>query len=235
MPDQYGYYNFTTVGQLNNTISSPSGGSAVKQGTNISITTYIYNYCQEPMQIDTDQITFNLSTGGTSYLCDLKQRIGENVYTCQWSTYNRTDGTYNFTMSTYEDDYYNDTELEEDAFNLQTIPILKFANVTDRTESWSLARNYSVKVIDNLDDAVTVTLYIAVGALEESYGTRCCGPAEQCPSNPGNCTNITLEWNNVWLNSTYDCTSYAEMQKRPQHSSSLQTTPSCTSTPHPSP
>ena len=183
----------------------------IQQGrSNVSITTYIYNYCQEPIQIDTSQITFNLSTSGASYLCGNKLRIGENVYTCQWSTFNRTNGFYNFTMSTWEDDYYNDTELEENAFDLQTVPILKIANVTDRTESWSIPRNYSVKVIDNLDDAVTVTLYISVGAAEESYGTRCCGPAAQCPTNPGNCTNVTLEWNNVWLNNTNDCTSYAE-------------------------
>ncbi|MCK5018684.1 MAG: hypothetical protein KAS32_16605, partial [Candidatus Peribacteraceae bacterium] len=126
----YDYYNFTTVGELVNTIVGPTGNSIIQQGrSNVSITTYIYNYCQEAMKINTNQVTFNLSTFGADYLCSGVIRVGENVYTCEWDTLNRTDGVYNFTMSSSEDNYYNDTELEEDAFTLRTVPMLKDANV----------------------------------------------------------------------------------------------------------
>jgi len=146
-PDQNGYYNFTTIGQLNNTIVQPKGNSIIQQGrANVSITSYIYNFCGEPMQIDTNNVTFNLSTAGAFYLCSDKQVVGENVYTCEWDTLNRTDGTYNFTMTTEAENYYNDTALEEDAFTLRTIPMLQEANATDRSESWSSERNFSVRV-----------------------------------------------------------------------------------------
>jgi len=209
MPDQNDYYNFTTVGQLNNTIVTPTGGTIIQQGrANVSITSYIYNYCQEPMQIDTSNVTFNFSTAGAAYLCTPIQIVGENVYTCDWDTLNRTDGDYNFTMISHADNYYNDTDLEEDAFTLRTIPMLKEVNATDRSESWSSPRNFSVKVTDNLGDTVNVTLVIAVGASEVNYETKCCGPA--CPSNPNNCSETLLYWNDTYLNDSYDCSNYAE-------------------------
>jgi hypothetical protein len=212
-PDQNGYYNFTTIGQLSNTIVSPTGGSIIQQGrANVSISSYIYNECGEPMKISASSVTFNLSTTGIFYLCSDKQILGENVYVCTWDTLNRTDGTYNFTMTSSTDNYYTDTELEEDAFILRTIPMLKEANLTYRTESWTIPRNYSVRVTDNLGDTVNVTLYISVGASEEAYGTLCCGPL--CPSNPYNCSSTRLTWDNINLNSSYACSVYADKTAR---------------------
>ncbi len=210
---EYGYYNFTTIGELINTIVAPTGGTIIQQGrANVSIMTYIYNFCEEAMKINTTHVTFNLSTVGASYLCSSIQRIGENVYTCTWQTLNRTNGMYNFTMKSYEDNYYNDTVTEVNAVEIRTVPMLRAANATYRTESWSRMRNYSVNVTDNLDDTVNVTLWLAVGAIEESYGSRCCGP--NCPSNPVNCTNVVLNWTNIELNTSKPCETYADKTVR---------------------
>ncbi|MCX6814804.1 MAG: hypothetical protein NTY20_04115 [Candidatus Aenigmarchaeota archaeon] len=204
-PQLNDYYTFTTIDQLNNTIESPVDGSTIQQGReNVSILTYIYNYCQEPMEISTSNVTFNLSTTGASYLCTPVEKVGANVYQCEWETLNRTNGSYNFAMTSWATYYYNDTKLQSNTFHLQTVPMLKQADMTPHHDSWSKSHNFSVKVTDNWNDKVNVTLKVKVGSTETSYPVKCCG--QGCTENPGNCSQTPLNWTNV----TFACSGYAD-------------------------
>ncbi|MEM2963688.1 MAG: hypothetical protein QXN01_04305, partial [Candidatus Anstonellales archaeon] len=203
-PEYNDYYEFTTIDQLNNTIQTPKDGSTIQQGRqNVSILTYIYNYCQEPMEISTSNITFNLSTEGISYPCTPVEKVGANVYICNWETLNRTNGWYNFTMTSWATYYYNDTKTQENAFELQTVPLLKEADMSPHHDSWSKSHNFSVKVTDDLGDMVNVTLKVKVGSSETSYDLKCCG--QGCAENPGNCSQTLLNWTNI----VFPCSGYA--------------------------
>jgi hypothetical protein len=203
-PNEYNYYRFTTYDKLNNTIDQPTGNNTIQQGRdNVSILTYIYNYCKEPMEIPTSQVTFNLSTIGASYLCSDIKKVGANVYTCEWDTLNRTNGVYNFTMSSYENYYYNDTNsTEPNAFTLETVPLLKGADVTPRTGVWGKDFNFTVNVTDNFNDTVNVSFYIIVPGVGQIYqGSRNCS----------NCSENQLGYTSLnWTNITYPCSGYAE-------------------------
>ncbi|MFC2143954.1 hypothetical protein ACFLQO_01160, partial [Candidatus Aenigmatarchaeota archaeon] len=165
---------------------------------------FINNYCEEPINTSTSNVYYDLNTTSYSDSCNTVERIGANVYKCNWlPDRNATFGYYNVTFYSTLTNYYDNQTTAPNIFYYFTNPLLKVANMTPRHDSWSVDHNFTVNITDNAGDTVNVTLWIKVGASEQSYGMECCGP--NCADNTQNCSNLEFNWTNI----VFPCSGFA--------------------------
>ncbi|MCK5642494.1 MAG: hypothetical protein KAJ19_16930, partial [Gammaproteobacteria bacterium] len=194
------------IGNLQNIIDLPDGSENYTASDTILLQGYAENYCGEPIVLNTStEVRFNLSNNAQSYdtNCTVIDRVGANVYKCNWNPEQETPyGYYNVSMWSNYTNYYENLTIKEypGTFYLTTSPSLTLANVTPRQDSWSIQHNFSIRVADNLGDAVNVTLQEQVlgQSWYDVYSVNCT-----------NCSDNAEGYALIEFNNSYVCSGYA--------------------------
>ncbi|MCJ7816392.1 MAG: hypothetical protein MUP55_00915, partial [Candidatus Aenigmarchaeota archaeon] len=198
-------YNFSVIDTLTNVIDLPNGDENYTTENSILMQGFVKNFCEEPITTSESNIWFNLTNGGYTTNCSSITRIGANVYKCTWNpSQEAVYGYYNVTMrSIYDNSYENiTTKFPPYTFYLFTRPVLRAANVTPRSDSWSKPHNFTINVSDTLGDTVNVTLQTQI--LGGSW-------SDVSKQNCTNCSNNTLGYTVFnWTGITYPCSGYAD-------------------------
>ncbi|MBR9680050.1 MAG: hypothetical protein GOU99_03305, partial [Candidatus Altiarchaeota archaeon] len=153
--------NLFVWGDLANSITFPDGSENFTSWDTVLLQGYIDNDCGESMTISESSVWFNLSSGSYQTACTDITRTGANVYYCNWHpTQEAVYGWYNITMySETNSSWSNETFIQPpETFYLTTLPELFDANITPRSAPWGTNFSFDLKVKDNLDDTVNVTL-----------------------------------------------------------------------------
>jgi len=164
------------VGDLNSTYIKPTGLVEYEIGSTIRFEGNLSDDCGS--QISGANVIFRLN-GSSLYTCGPVTNATGNLYTCDFDTTAKTGGNYNVTMVAYKNYYNNGTDSEDNAFRIKATPRLTAANVTPKTEGWSVRRNFTVNVTDNAGDTVTVSLWEAPVSTEDWSQI---GVSQQCTS-----------------------------------------------------
>ncbi|MCK4335209.1 MAG: hypothetical protein KAW40_00625, partial [Candidatus Aenigmarchaeota archaeon] len=186
-------FNVTIYGFLDNNLTSPNG-ETYEAGENVTFIGNVtdMNCFDDPIANASVRFIINSSLGGTFYCPSqtgwVTNTTGNN-YTCEWNSSGQLSGWYNVTMISKKDSYNNGTYFKENAFYLTMIPLLKYANVTPRSDGWAIEKNFTVNVTD-IGDNVTVWLWIknSTGDWEQV------GNSQECQ----NCNNQMLWWNKTF-------------------------------------
>ncbi|MCK5021266.1 MAG: hypothetical protein KAS32_29920, partial [Candidatus Peribacteraceae bacterium] len=186
-------------GNLNITVIKPDGSNNYTWGESIFMQGQVKDDCGNTL--DYSDVEFNMTVGNYEYSFT-PTGLGGGFYQDDWDSTNASEGWYNVTLwanKTYQPDttrsyyYPNQTVIvPPDTFYLFTIPLLKSANVSLRTDGWGLLYNFTVNVTDEAGDNVTVTFETKKFGIDFSQ----VGSSQNCTS----CTNYTFTWN-----STYTC------------------------------
>jgi len=196
------YYNFSVTGTLSNAIVFPDGSNNYTTWDSILLQGYVENYCGEPITTLDNNTWFNQSNGAYNVNCTDVTRSGANVYFCNWQPDQQTPlGWYNITMSSIAENYWSNETSELDIFYLTTEPRVFDANVTPRENIWGGNFNFTVKVKDNLNDLVNVSLQTQV--IGQGWVDIANSSCTSCSDNPNNYTLIYFEDVN------YSCSGHA--------------------------
>ncbi|RKY30030.1 MAG: hypothetical protein DRP74_07785, partial [Candidatus Omnitrophota bacterium] len=120
---------------------------------------------------------------------------GNGGYNCTWDSSGNNVGKYNVTMSIVKNYYLSSTDSLNNAFKINATPMLTAADVTPRSDGWSLQRTFTVNVTDNIGDNVTASLYELVSGTWVKIGET-----KNCSS----CSNYVMNWTK-----TYSCSDVA--------------------------
>jgi hypothetical protein len=181
-----GVYNVTVYGDLNNLIIEPDG-EVIDAESIVNITGNISDDCS--VGVSGAEVRYILERNGDTYYCPNASGSVKNVsgfnYLCAWNSSGALSGAYNITMNSWKT-YYNNGSVENYRFNLTMIPRLEYANVTPRSDGWSVIKNFTINVTDIGDNASVYFWVINSTASEWVFvGNQTCQ----------NCNNQMMSWN----------------------------------------
>ncbi|RKX21963.1 MAG: hypothetical protein DRP45_11795, partial [Candidatus Zixiibacteriota bacterium] len=178
-------------GFLENNLTSPNG-ETYEAGENITLVGNVTDRDCYSEPIANASVRFIINSSSGTYYCPGETEWvtnTTNVYVCNWNSSGKLMGWYDVRMISRKDYYNNGTFTKTNAFYLTTIPVLKYANVTPRSEGWAIEKNFSVNVSDEGDN-VTVWLWIRNSTGEWQQ----VGQPQECK----NCSNQMLTWNKTF-------------------------------------
>ena len=135
-------------------------------------------------------VLYNLTSGGTSYICGPVTNATGNAYNCNFDTTGDVVGNYSVQMIGFKGYFNNGTTTENDAFAVKATPVLSGATIDNSNDGWGVPRTFSVNVTDNSGDNVTVQLWQDIGSGYQLVDTQFCNET---------CSNYTLNFNTNYL------------------------------------
>ncbi|RLI90751.1 MAG: hypothetical protein DRO89_05290, partial [Candidatus Altiarchaeales archaeon] len=152
--------NFTVsvVGSLSNNINIPNGEEYLRGENNVTINATVLDDCNNAVSDAT--VNFTVFKGGTEFYCDSITNLGNGNYSCEFNTTGMDTQWWNITMFSNRTGHNNGEKLKEDAFWVETKPVLDNPNVTPKTGGWGETFTFTVNLTDEDYDWMTVRYWI---------------------------------------------------------------------------